>query len=72
MPLIIALTMIGQRLDDGAIAGRDTTGAGSRDALELFLQRAQPRDLVADVVEVGDGDRMSLVAGHAGIVRQPE
>ncbi|CAD5290369.1 hypothetical protein BOS5A_220039 [Bosea sp. EC-HK365B] len=72
MIALLAQRMIGQRLNDRAVAGSDTTGAGRRDPLQLLLQRAQSRNLVADVVEMGDGDRMGLVAGHAGVVRQLE
>ena len=64
---VIALSVIGERLDDGAVAGRDPARAGRRDPLKLLLQRAQFRDLVADFVEMRDRDRMlALVANiHA-------
>ena len=45
--------MICKSLDDRAVASGDPAGARRRDPLQLLLQRAQARDLVADVVEMG-------------------
>lgn len=72
MSIMPALAVVRQRLDDRAIAGCDAARTGRGDALEFLLQRPEPRDLVADVIEMGDRNRVSLVAGHAGVVGQPE
>ena len=60
-----AMAVIGQSLDDRAIAGRDAARAGRRDALQLLLQRAQPGDLVA---QAEYGGPVTAIVGRDNIV----
>ena len=70
--LVPTLAVIGKRFDNSAIACSDASRTGRSDALEFLPQRAQPRDLLTDIVEMRDRDRVGLIAGHAGVVGQPE
>lgn len=70
--IMMALAMIGEGLDDGAIADTDTARAGYSDPLEFAFEKAQPGDLVADIAEMRAGDGVGIVAGHVRLVRKPE
>lgn len=55
------------RFKKGTTTCFNASRTGCRDALQLLFPRAQPRDLVADIVKLRDRDRIGLVAGMPGL-----
>ena len=69
---MFAMSMIGERFDDRAVASLHAPRTHGSNSRQLALQRTQPGDLVAHVVEMTHRNRMGLVASDLGRIGQPQ